>query len=105
MELASRPGAREARAGRDTLKRTALVNTLLQTGRGEERGRLLGELLRQSREHLDPAKRMSESFLIPQDRDRLPLIRLLAELLVEEYLREQQEGGATISEPDGKQPT
>jgi hypothetical protein len=47
---------------------------------------------------------MSESFKIPPNRDPLPLIRLLADLLVEDYLREQQEGEATTSanQPDDK---
>ncbi len=55
VELASKSGAREARAGRDTLKRTALINSLVQGKGSEGRSRILGELLRQSREHLDPA--------------------------------------------------
>ncbi len=57
VELATRPGARAARAGRDTLKRTALINTLVQTSGSEGRSRVLGELLRQSGQHLDPALR------------------------------------------------
>lgn len=50
---------------------------------------------------------MSESFKIPPNRDPLPLIRLLADLLVEDYLREQQGGGATANanQPDDKPPT
>lgn len=40
---------------------------------------------------------MSESSPIPKSRNPLPLIRLLAERLVKDYLHEQQESEATTS--------
>lgn len=56
VERAGKDGAREARAGRNTLKRAALAGSLLREVGGEVRWRrILGELLRQSGEQLDPA--------------------------------------------------
>ncbi len=50
---------------------------------------------------------MSDPATTPLNGNPLPLIRLLAELLVEDYLREQQEGEATASanQPDDKPST
>ena len=53
--LADTPGAREAKAGRSTLKRTAYLSTLLSRsgeGQGESR-RLLEDVVRQLREGLE----------------------------------------------------
>ncbi len=57
VELATRPGAREARAGRNTLKRAAFAGSLLRQEGGEGWQRILGSVLRQSREQLDSALR------------------------------------------------
>lgn len=55
LERATEPGAREARAGRNTLKRAALQHTLVRAGGSETRERVLGELLRQRSHELDSA--------------------------------------------------
>ena len=54
-ELAVSPGARAAKAGSSTLERAVLLDSLLREGRGEGRSGVLGEVLRLSREQLDPA--------------------------------------------------
>lgn len=54
MSSSQRSGARAARAGRATLKRGALLNTLVRTTSGEGRREVLGDALRQLREGVDP---------------------------------------------------
>ncbi|HEX7012645.1 MAG TPA: hypothetical protein VF161_07855, partial [Steroidobacteraceae bacterium] len=71
VELASTRGARSARAGRNTLKRVALLNTLVSSEDREGRRRVLGSILRQQSQGLDPSLR--EIFYSQEARPRAGL--------------------------------
>jgi len=51
-KLAQSPGARKARAGRATLKRTALAHALVREASGDGRRRILAAVIRESSQHL-----------------------------------------------------